>query len=313
MAPAWRGSAYSTHITVGAEANVAIEDRRRIILYDANAVRAGGREVKRLIQGGIRSAHLWFKRPLPDKLGIYLHDLDEGSWSALRSLVVYFRERGFSFVSIDQFLETEGRVVYLSCDDNFRAWYLALDIFADLDVPCTFYVNTEPIRDLATEQQITAFYRRLGRKNGRGVPLSIAELKAIANAGHEIGSHAHTHRELASLPFEAARREITISKEILEHITGREVVHFAHPYGMRRHFSDDLKAVCHDVGFRSLANATHGMQYAGQTASAIQRTEWCLDVPLEFNVDNLTIDGRAFERLTGRAATASRPAHHKTT
>lgn len=269
--------------------------------------------MKRLIQGGIRSAHLWFKRPLPDKLGIYLHDIERASWPALRALVAYFRERGFSFATVDQFLATDGRVVYLSCDDNYRAWYLALDVFAELDVPCTFYVNTEPIRDLATEEQIAAFYRRLGRKNGRGMPLSIAELRAIADAGHEFGSHAHTHLDLSSLPFETARREIVMSKEILEDIVEREVVHFAHPYGMRRHFNDELKAVCHDVGFRSLANAVHGMQYAGQKASAIQRTEWCLDVPLEFNVDNLTIDGRAFERLTGRAATASRPAQHKAT
>lgn len=260
--------------------------------------------MKQAIQGAIRRAHLFFKRPLPDKIGIYLHDLPPDDWPAFRRSVESLREMGYRFVGLDSFFDSNGRVAFLSFDDNFRSWYEALDMFADLDVPCTFYVNTLPIRDFADEQEIAAYYRRLGRSDGRGVPLSKAELVAILDAGHELGSHAHTHHVLSSLSFDDASAEIALSKEILEDIAGHEIVHFSHPFGMRRHTTNELRAFCRDLGFQTLANAIPGLQFAGQQPAVVHRTLWYLDLPFEHNVDNLMIDGRVFERLTGRAAIA---------
>jgi hypothetical protein len=44
------------------------------------------------------------------------------------------------------------------------------------------------------------------------------------------------------------------------------------------------------------------MQFARQAADRIQRSLWRLDAPLDVNLDNLRVDGRLFERLTGRSA-----------
>lgn len=61
--------------------------------------------------------------------------------------------------------------------------------------------------------------------------MSETELKGLAAAGMEVGSHAHRHVELKSLPLEVQRKEVSQSKGILENITGKAVHSFAYPYG----------------------------------------------------------------------------------
>ena len=47
----------------------------------------------------------------------------------------------------------------------------------------------------------------------------------------ELGSHTMRHRNLASLPLDETRWELTESKKRLEDTLGREMVGFAYPYG----------------------------------------------------------------------------------
>ncbi|WP_096389008.1 polysaccharide deacetylase family protein [Halopenitus persicus] len=52
---------------------------------------------------------------------------------------------------------------------------------------------------------------------------------AFADAGHEIGSHTHTHRLLTDLSPDRRREEIARSKERLEAVTGTDVSGFRAP------------------------------------------------------------------------------------
>jgi hypothetical protein len=97
--------------------------------------------------------------------------------------------------------------------------------------------------------------------------------------------------------------EIATSKRLLEELLGAEVAHFSYPFGMRRNFNEALRAHCLDSGFRTVANAIPGLQFGGHQPNAIQRTNWQIDRSIAHNLDNLRIDGRAFERWTGRTAT----------
>jgi hypothetical protein len=119
----------------------------------------------------------------------------------------------------------------------------------------------------------------------------------------ELGiAHTHTHPVLTSLPPHLAQEEIRKSKEELEQILGRPVLHFAYPFGMRRHFNDALRAYCRSIGFRTIANAIPGMQYAPSRADALHRSVWFLEQPFAFNLANVCVDGRLFEMVTGRSA-----------
>lgn len=253
-------------------------------------------------QSMIRRAHVeLLARPLPVQVAIYLHEIEREMWPAFRAMIEHFQDAGYRFVSPDAFVEAEDRVAFLSFDDNYRSFWTALPLLEELGIVATFYVNTCALRDRASPAEIDAYFDRI-HFLGERVPLSVGELREIAAAGHVVGAHGHSHRMLASLPAAEARADIEISKRLLEDLLVEEVAHFSYPYGMRRHFNEDLRAFCRSIGFRTIANAIPGMQFARQTAGQIQRSIWRLNAPMDANLDNLRVDGRLFQRLTGRSA-----------
>jgi peptidoglycan/xylan/chitin deacetylase (PgdA/CDA1 family) len=258
--------------------------------------------VKRQVQRAIRAVHLrLLQKPLPEQVAIYCHSLEAREQGQLEELVLFFKENGYAFCHPDEFLEGGARKVMLSFDDNYRSWYEALDLLEQLQVRVTFFTNTMPIRDSATAAEITDYFDRLGHAGDR-VPLSEAELKALEAAGHVIGSHTHSHHMLTGLPHEHALEEIRRGKESLEGILGHDVDHFSYPFGLRRHFNEELRSYCERIGFKTVSNAIPATQYRGHTAFNIQRSVWHFDRSLEHNSQNLCVDGQWFERLTGRSA-----------
>jgi peptidoglycan/xylan/chitin deacetylase (PgdA/CDA1 family) len=57
------------------------------------------------------------------------------------------------------------------------------------------------------------------------------QIRALADAGHEIGSHTHRHRPLVDLSDEEAAEELTLSRSTLSEKLGREPKLFAYPRG----------------------------------------------------------------------------------
>jgi peptidoglycan/xylan/chitin deacetylase (PgdA/CDA1 family) len=96
---------------------------------------------------------------------------------------------------------------------------------------------------------------RLGGVNswdtpGPRKPLLTADgIRAVAEAGIEIGSHGLAHRRLPDIPdtdADALRAETADSRALLREITGREVAGFCYPYG-----SVDARAIAavRDAGY----------------------------------------------------------------
>ena len=61
--------------------------------------------------------------------------------------------------------------------------------------------------------------------------LNAAQLRAIAEAGHEIGSHGMTHADLRLLGDKDLRHELSDSKKMLEDFTGTAVRSISFPFG----------------------------------------------------------------------------------
>ena len=57
------------------------------------------------------------------------------------------------------------------------------------------------------------------------------ELRELGDAGHEVGCHSWSHRELPDVPDEELGRELLDSRRWLEDVVGRRVVTFAYPRG----------------------------------------------------------------------------------
>lgn len=102
-----------------------------------------------------------------------------------------------------------GRAVALTFDDGPREPYTSqiLDILADQGIKATFFLVGENVR------RYPAVTRRIVRE------------------GHAIGNHSWSHRSLASVSWEVARREIKRTDALIRAVTGRRPFLFRPPYG----------------------------------------------------------------------------------
>jgi peptidoglycan/xylan/chitin deacetylase (PgdA/CDA1 family) len=256
--------------------------------------------MKQALRDSLRKFHLAFlRRPLPTRAAIYLHNVSPSAHPSLRETLAYFRDLGYTFVSPAELCaEGSGNRILVSFDDNFAAWRDMLALLDEFGAKAAFYINTLPIRDRATMAELEFYGGRISQPGER--TLASAEIREIDRAGHRIGCHTHSHFRPDELDPALYVSEFDDSKRILEDILGHEVSDFAFPYGKRRHCTAALIARCRRLGFTTIANAIPGRQHAQQSPLWINRSPWHLDRPLAFNLENLQIDGRVFERLTGR-------------
>jgi peptidoglycan/xylan/chitin deacetylase (PgdA/CDA1 family) len=87
-------------------------------------------------------------------------------------------------------------------------------------------------------------------------------------AGHEIGSHSTTHRNLRHLSPTEAREEISGSKKSLEDRFGIEVRHFCYPYGSWNQAVRDLAI---EAGYRTASTLVFGVNNATTPAHELRR------------------------------------------
>ena len=253
--------------------------------------------IKHRLQAGVGSFHrAALRRPLPDKVALILHSL-KGIAPGVDDFMRRFAMLGYAFVGPDDFVSRPGRMIMLTFDDNYRSWFECLPMFERHGAKVTFYVNTLPFRDRASDADLSRFFQRISA--APEPTLSTDELRRIAEAGHTIGAHTHTHPNLAAIPMAQAKDEIRTCKSILEEIVRRPVRHFSYPFGMRRHFSPPLKRYCFEIGFETVATALPAMQHARPESGIIHRSMLDPALPFSRNLDNLRVDGRIFERITG--------------
>lgn len=259
--------------------------------------------MKRRVQLLVRSLHrAALRRELPSRLGVYFHAVEPPDHDAFCECLTYWKDHGYRFVGgLELCRDGGGKRVFLSFDDNFRSWIDLLPILDELGATATFFVNTSPFRDRAPRQRIEAFFDRIAHRGERET-LSTSELSEIARAGHTVGCHGHSHRALRGLRVGELHEEIVRSASQLRDLLGHPVEHFSYPFGMRRYFSEGLRRYCVRQGFRTVSNGIPGMQHARLRPDSIQRTPWHLGGSVDYNLDNLRIDGRLFARVTGRSA-----------
>ncbi|MBL8567198.1 MAG: polysaccharide deacetylase family protein [Hyphomicrobiaceae bacterium] len=261
--------------------------------------------MKSAIFNGIRALHVHTAlRPPPERLAIYFHELEEHQWPAFAAAIKQLTGSGYRPTDPDTFVaSTDGTGhLFVSFDDNYASWHRAMPLLAELGLTATFYVNTLPLAPGFSGETHRGFFDRIAHMGERKA-LSTSMLREIRARGHTIGCHTHSHLVLATLPRNRWDGEIARSKAMLEDILGEEIAHFSYPYGMRRFFSPALADYCRGLGFRTIATGIPGLQAGGPPARyALHRTRWNLSAPLARNLTDIRIDGRLFERLTGRSA-----------
>ena len=103
------------------------------------------------------------------------------------------------------------------------------------DGPHPFY--TEKIIGILRSYDVHAAFFLVG-KQAKQYPYLV---KAIRDAGNEIGNHTYNHPRLIYLGDEEVKKEIETNNELLKSITGQEVKYFRPPGG--RYYFSTLKVL----------------------------------------------------------------------
>lgn len=265
----------------------------------------GSHQARQMTLALIRGAHKRFRmKNLPDRVAVYFHALEQKDWEQFHACITYFASRGYRIVSLAEYVDpcAQGQMLFISFDDNYKNWHEALGLLDNLNVKATFYVNSLPFMDTCSKAARLEYYERISYTDNP-VSMTRAELRDLAKAGHEIGCHTHSHFDLARLDRKYWDSEIQGSRRQLEDLIERPIVHFAYPYGMRRYFTDALRAYCRTIGLHTIASGVPGYQHSPRIdAFNLHRTRWNFSRSLEHNIEDIRIDGRLFEQLTGWSA-----------
>jgi peptidoglycan/xylan/chitin deacetylase (PgdA/CDA1 family) len=76
------------------------------------------------------------------------------------------------------------------------------------------------------------------------------QVRDLAASGHAVGSHAWSHRPLATLTPDEQAREICDARDALQTEVGRSITSFAYPVGGPSHFNDTSVRLVREAGHR---------------------------------------------------------------
>ena len=159
-----------------------------------------------------------------------------------RAQMALIHDMGFVFVTFDEITRPLGReerplqcaVCFDDCGSGTVLGAAAIEQYAGR---ATFYAIANRIREQRSE-------------NRRHQHLDPQALRRLSDAGHEIGSHSVSHRNMGLLSDEEAFREATDSKAMISDIIGKEVTSFCYPFGR---YNASTPRLVEAAGYRNAA------------------------------------------------------------
>ncbi len=152
-------------------------------------------------------------------------------------------------LNVTQALESREDAVCFTFDDGCGSdLHVAAPLLREKKFDATFYVT----------------FNHLGRPGYLTQP----ELRELSDLGFEIGSHSMSHRHLNDLSRKDVEFELVDSKQRLEEIVGKPVVHFSCPGGRVNRVATEVAL---SAGYETLATSRIGLNFAGSNHFALNR------------------------------------------
>ena len=143
--------------------------------------------------------------------------------------------------------------------DNCRQ---AIPLLIEQQIPCTYFVTAE------NALKGRPFSHDLRSANGSQgnllLPNSLEQLKAMADAGIEIGAHTYTHADLGTIDDQRQLyREVVSAREELQKALGRPVRYFAFPFGHHANLNSRAFDMAREAGYEAVCSAYGGYNIPG--------------------------------------------------
>jgi peptidoglycan/xylan/chitin deacetylase (PgdA/CDA1 family) len=133
--------------------------------------------------------------------------------------------------------------VLVTIDDGCPSLHTdALPILRRYGIPAVAFVPAGELRD----------------RSSNDARMSWTQLREIADAGIEIGSHSFAHASLGQMGAEQVREQLTRSREVLESRLGRRVTAFAYPFGTFADFNETTATLLRETGYTCAFTSQHG-------------------------------------------------------
>lgn len=234
-------------------------------------------------------------RDLP-VVGLFYHRVDDDlatPWTvgeAMFTRQIDWLRKHFDLISL---AETQRRIrhgnarpsVCLSFDDGYADnCRHAIPLLVRHRIPCTYFVTLHNVLTGRPFGHDVALGRRFA-------PNTLGEIRAMADAGIEIGLHCRNHVNVAGLADPAqVEDEIVTSAQELARALGRPIRQFAFPFGQKCHLSAEGFDAARRAGFAGVCSAYGGYNAPGDDPFHIQRFH--VDHGMARLMNNATIDPR---------------------
>ena len=160
----------------------------------------------------------------------------------------------------------------------------ALPLLIKRNIPVTYFVTT------SHTTQGKPFDHDLLR--GRPLAPNAPEtLRALADAGVEIGGHTRNHPSLADIEDpQVLYDEVVAASQEMEQVVGQKIRYFAFPYGQVENLSPAVFQLAREYGFAGICSAYGGWNEIGGDAFHLQRFHG--DPRMAYLKNWLTLDPR---------------------
>ena len=195
-------------------------------------------------------------------------DTYENSWTTSPRMFerqMAWLKRNFDLVSLE---EAQRRIasgkncrpaVSITFDDGYADnCKMALPLLLDLKIPLTYFVASQNV----LEGQPFPHDAALGAPLAPNTP---DEIRALADAGVEIGCHTRRHTNLGPVRDPAVLYEEMIgARQDLETMTGHPVRYFAFPYGHYHNLTTESFVLAYRSGYQGVCSAYGGYNFPGE-------------------------------------------------
>lgn len=167
-----------------------------------------------------------------------------------RKQIQLLKEEGWNTARVCDLLQAEllpPRTVVITFDDGYaNNFESGFEVLGEYEMRATWFIVTRDIGKHA---------RWLNPNQLVSPMLNAKQLREMAHAGMEIGSHTQRHSRLSELDLGTIWDEVSGSKKEMEDILGLPVISFAYPYG---EFNENCVAAVKKAGYRIACTARTG-------------------------------------------------------